>query len=87
MKYTLLISAILVLLFSIVLSIFKRREPFIELEDISGAWKKTCSVPMLDGNKLTASCKNNVGTITVSSIDVSNCKPGSITNKKGFLGC
>lgn len=86
MKCTLVVVVLtLVLLFSVLIN--SRTESFVKVEDISGEWKKTCTVPMLDGNKLTASCKNNVGTITISSVDLSTCNPGSIKNKKGTLTC
>ena len=57
------------------------------LNSIPGSWKKSCLVPELNGNILTAICKNNGNILSDTTIDISKCINREVININGFLTC
>jgi ribosomal protein S27AE len=53
----------------------------------AGSWSASCSNPRVEGNKLTADCKNIAGNTAQSTFDFSNCSPLFIANCNGTLQC
>jgi hypothetical protein len=54
-----------------------------------GSWRQSCQAEALDGNTLTASCRDSAGSTrpVASSIDFSTCGGHKVQNRDGQLTC
>ncbi|AEQ32532.1 cyanovirin-N domain protein [Megavirus courdo11] len=52
-----------------------------------GAWEQSCTGGTISGTTLTAQCKDSAGTPKASTLDLSRCSPGPVTNNAGVLTC
>ncbi|AGF85175.1 hypothetical protein QJ854_gp607 [Moumouvirus goulette] len=53
----------------------------------TGAWQQTCTNPSLSGSILTAQCRDSSGTPKSTTLDLSKCTSGPVTNNAGVLTC
>ncbi|AGC02087.1 hypothetical protein H012_gp370 [Acanthamoeba polyphaga moumouvirus] len=53
----------------------------------TGAWQQTCTNPSLNGSILTAQCRDSSGTPKSTTLDLSKCSTGPVTNNGGVLTC
>lgn len=52
-----------------------------------GSWAEQCLFPHTSGNMLYATCRNKEGVWNGTQIDLSKCKPNTLSNNDGKLQC
>lgn len=52
-----------------------------------GSWRESCRNAAMNGEMLSAQCKNRGGYWTNSAVDVRNCRPRRVENENGQLVC
>ena len=53
----------------------------------TGPWSSSCRDPIVDGNVLRATCRDEGGTWRPTWIDLRQCRGGDIDNEDGLLVC